>query len=298
MAHVDLNLLSALDALLDHESVQDAAAQLHLTPPAMSRALGRLRAATGDDILVRNGRQMVPTPRALAMRNEVRELVGRVSAVLQPSEALDLERLEREFTIQGNDALLGRLAPALIAHVGMAAPGVTLRMLGENTTEGRELTRGQADLEVGGERSDAPVVRSVLVGHDRLAVVMRADHPLAARGPLGLDEFTAAAHVSVSRRGRLRGPVDEALAALGRRRHVVASLPSAPMALAVVRRTDLLTVAARELVRSTPGVCVEELPVALPPLSAVVSWHRRHDTDPAHAWLRDRVVTVLSGVFH
>ncbi len=109
MVHVDLNMLTALDALLEENSVQAAADRLHLSAPAMSRTLSRIRKSTGDDILVRTGRTMTPTPRALAIRDEVRELVRRVGDMLSPTNTLDLATLRRTFTIQCHDALVGRL---------------------------------------------------------------------------------------------------------------------------------------------------------------------------------------------
>ena len=123
MVHVDLNLLIALDALLEENSVAAAADRLHLSPPAMSRTLSRIRRATGDDILVRSGRTMTPTPRALELREETRELVRRAAAVLTPPRTLDLDALDRVFTIRSHDALACALAPPLTAAAA-AAPGV------------------------------------------------------------------------------------------------------------------------------------------------------------------------------
>src|ERR1700678_3807908 len=115
--HVDLNLLIALDALLEENSVAAAADRLHLSPPAMSRTLARIRKATGDDILVRTGRTMTPTPRALELREEARELVLRARAVLTPVTTLDLGQLDRAFTLRCHDALVTALAPVLISTV-------------------------------------------------------------------------------------------------------------------------------------------------------------------------------------
>lgn len=112
---MDLNLLTALDALLKENSVQAAADRLHLSPPAMSRTLARIRKATGDEILVRTGRTMTPTPRALAIRDEVRAMVDRAGELLTPARTLDLPHLPRTFTIQGHDVLLGELSPCLLA---------------------------------------------------------------------------------------------------------------------------------------------------------------------------------------
>src|SRR5258707_1893587 len=99
MSTPDLNLLVTLDVLLAEGSVARAAQRLRLSPSAMSRALARLRETTGDPLLVRAGRGLVPTPRALALRERVGQLVQDGAAVLRPAEGLDLERLVRTFTL-------------------------------------------------------------------------------------------------------------------------------------------------------------------------------------------------------
>lgn len=293
---MDFNLLVVLDALIEHESVRDAAESLHLTPPAVSHALRRLRQATGDDVLVRNGRVMVPTPRALQLRDEVKELVTRATLVLSPTSTLDLARLERSFVVRGNDALLGAVAPALIAEVAQAAPGVTLILLGEQPVDGQELTRGTADLEIGGPRPPSTSLRSRTIGEDRLVVAMRREHPLADRGNLTLTELAGAMHVVVSRRGRLRGPIDDGLAAANLKRRVVASVPSTAIALDVVRRGDAVTLVASHLVPNENSIATLPLPLELAPLPAIITWHRRNESDPAHQWLRGRVADLLAGI--
>lgn len=296
LLQVDFNLLPALDALIEHQSVQEAAAVLHLTPPAMSHALRRLRQATGDDVLVRNGRSMVATPRALQMQDEVRELVSRAQAVLSPPVSLDLSTLHRSFTISGNEALIAALAPPLLAEIADAAPWVSLTFLGEQPVDAQELIRGTVDLEVAGARATSSSIRSRTVGEDLLAVVMRPDHPMAACEKLDIGDFAAASHVVVSRRGRLHGPIDVLLAAQGLHRRVIASLPSAAVAVNVVRRSSAITVLAGRSVPDTDSVARRALPLELPPLPAVVSWHRRHDSDPAHRWLRTNASTLLSNI--
>jgi DNA-binding transcriptional LysR family regulator len=156
VVHVDLNLLIALDALLEENSVAAAADRLHLSAPAMSRTLSRIRRATGDDILVRSGRTMTPTPRALELREETRELVRRATAVLTPPRTLDLDALDRVFTIRSHDALAAALAPPLAAALA-AAPGVQVRLLAEPSADVADLARGHTDVEIG---AAGPATRS------------------------------------------------------------------------------------------------------------------------------------------
>jgi DNA-binding transcriptional LysR family regulator len=298
VVHVDLNLLIALDALLEENSVAAAADRLHLSPPAMSRTLSRIRRATGDDILVRAGRTMSPTPRALELRDETRELVQRARAVLTPPRTLDLSTLDRVFTIRGHDAIATALAAPLTVAIGSSAPRVQIRLLAEPSADVSDLTRSHTDLEIGAEQPERPEIAAETIGTDHMAAVVRADHPLAG-GELTPERFAAAGHVTVSRQGRLRGDIDDVLTERGLRRRVVASLPTSSAALDLVASTDLLTVVAARICRpgwTRLGLHARELPFALPAVPVIMTWHHRNDTDPAHAWLRAQVRRSLRAI--
>lgn len=297
---LDLNLLTALDALLEEGSVTDAAARLHVSAPAMSRTLGRIRRATGDQILVRTGRTMTPTPRALALRATVHELVQQAQAVLSPQTEVDLARLERTFILKWHDALAAAAGPALLRALRTQAPGVRLRFLAEGATDTHDPRRGDIDLEATSSEPSSPEIRHEIMGHDRLVLAMRPGHPLAG-GAVALEDYAVAEHITVSRRGRLRDPVDDALQALGLTRRVVVAAPTNATALQFVRHHDLV-VAVPELV-SRPllddlGLRVRPLPtpLAMPAIPIYVAWHQRYDNDPAHTWLRGQARTALRGV--
>ncbi|WP_208297789.1 LysR family transcriptional regulator [Actinophytocola oryzae] len=292
---MDLNLLTTLDALLEENSVQAAADRLHLSAPAVSRALTRIRKSTGDDILVRTGRTMTPTPRALAIRDEVRALVERAGEVLAPNRVLDLAKLRRTFTIQGHDALVGVLYPALLATAVVEAPGIGLRFLPESPVDTPDLARGHVDVEVGSTIPTTSEISHEVVGHDELVAVFRADHPLAQ--DFTLDHFAAADHVTVSRRGRLRDGVDKALAEHGLRRRVVAALPTSAVALQAAAHSDTVVVVARRAcARACEGLGLRThaLDLDLPAPPVVVAWPSRYDSDPAHAWLRGHCRSALA----
>lgn len=288
---LDLNLLTALDALLEEGSVTGAAARLHVTTPAMSRTLGRIRQATGDQILVRTGRSMVATAHALAIRADVAALVARSQELLSPRRELDLATLERTFTVVAHDAAISAIGGRLLTTVQAQAPGVVLRLLAEGGSDTLDLARGQIDLEISGSQPTAASVQSETAARYPLVVAMRSRHPLT-RGALTLHRYAAARHVTVSRRGRLRDPLDEALRTEGLQRIVVASLPTVAAALDVVRDSDCLVVTAGP--RTTPpGVVIRPLPLPLPPAPMNMSWHQRYDNDPAHRWLRDQARDAL-----
>ncbi|MFD7713607.1 LysR family transcriptional regulator [Streptomyces sp. NPDC059785] len=296
---LDLNLLTALDALLEEGSVAGAAARLHVTAPAMSRTLGRIRHATGDEILVRTGRTMVPTPHALEIRAQVHDLVHQARQLLSRERHLDLAGLSRTFTVRWHDALVSACGPALLAEVHRQAPGVRLRLVAESGSDTPELRRGEVDLESSSAAPSVPDVRHEVIGEDRLVVAVRPGHPLA-EGPLTAERYAAAEHVTVSRRGRLRDPVDDALAALGLDRRVIAAAPSTATALRLVHDTDLVVTVPEAITACalhTHTLRTRPLPFAMPPIPLHLLWHQRHDNDRAHAWLRARAGAALRAVF-
>ncbi|KWT60669.1 LysR family transcriptional regulator [Streptomyces albus subsp. albus] len=294
---LDLNLLAALDALLEEGSVAGAAERLHVTAPAMSRSLGRIRRTTGDQILVRTGRTMTPTPYAIAVREQVHELLQQVQGVLAPSRALDLTTLERTFTLRWHDSLVALGGPALLAAVREQAPGVHLRFLAESSTDTPELRRGEVDLEANANRPTAPDIRADRVAETRHIIVVRQGHPLTRGEAVTAAQYAAAEHITVSRRGKLGNALDDALARLGLTRRVVATAPTEGTAFEFVRDSDLLVTAPESTTRATAtalGLTLLPLPFELPPIAVYLSWHQRYDTDPAHAWLRDLARSALA----
>ncbi|MFH8750581.1 LysR family transcriptional regulator [Streptomyces rimosus] len=294
---LDLNLLAALDALLEEGSVAGAAERLHVTAPAMSRSLGRIRRTTGDQILVRTGRTMTPTPYATAIREQVHELLQQVQGVLAPSRELDLTTLERTFTLRWHDSLVALGGPALLAAVREQAPGVRLRFLAESSVDTPELRRGEVDLEANADRPTAPDIRADRVAETQHVIVVRQGHPLTRVKAVTAAQYAAAEHITVSRRGRLGNALDDALARLGLTRRVVATAPTEGTAFEFVRDSDLLVTAPESTTRATAtalGLALLPLPFELPSAAVYLSWHQRYDTDPAHVWLRDLARSALA----
>lgn len=290
MTRPDLNLLVTLDVLLAEGSVAGAARRLRLSPSAMSRALARLRETTGDPLLVRAGRGLVPTPRALALRDQVGRLVEESEGVLRPAEALNLAALERTFTFRASDGFAETFGPALMARIGKEAPGVRLRFVQKVDKDSAPLREGAVDLEVGViGAATGPEVRTQALFRDRFIGVVRRGHPLS-KGRMTAARFAAGRHILVSRRGRDRGPIDDALATAGLQRQVVTIVGGFAAALALARATDLIaSVPERGTASLRAGMHVFALPVATPEVTVSMLWHPRLDADPAHRWLRGRV---------
>ncbi|KYF70304.1 LysR family transcriptional regulator [Sorangium cellulosum] len=296
MALPDLNLLVTLDVLLTEGSVTGAARRLRLSPSAMSRALARLRETLGDPLLVRAGRGLVPTPRALDLRERVSHLVQGAEAVLRPAEELDLKRLARTFTLRTSEGFVESFGPALIERTGAQAPGVRLRFVSKPDKDSAPLRAGAVDLETGVVDEDtSPELRTQALFRDRFIGVVRSDHPLG-RAKITPARYAAGRHVVFSRRGVAKGRIDESLAALGLAREVVTIVGGFATAIALARATDLIATVPEHHTRSLrDGLFSFALPFAAPEITVSLLWHPRLDADPAHRWLRDSLREVVAG---
>ena len=287
MARPDLNLLATLDVLLAEGSVARAAERLRLSPSAMSRALARLRETTGDPLLVRAGRGLVPTPRALELRERVGQLVQDGQTVLRPAAKLNLEQLVRTFTLRTSDGFVENFGPALIARVGKEAPGARLRFVSKPDKDSGPLRDATVDLETGvvGETT-GPEVRVQALFRDRFIGVVRKEHPLG-KGKITPSRYAGGKHILVSRRGLDRGPIDEALKPLGLTREIVTIVSGFSDALALARTSDLIaSVPERHTGNLRDGMHSFPLPAATPEITVSLLWHPRLDADQAHRWLR------------
>lgn len=279
---LDLNLLRVFDALMQDGSVTAAAERLHLSIPATSRALARLRRAMDDPILVRAGRGLAPTPFALRIAPRVRSLLDEASALINDKE-LDVAQLRRTFTIRVGD---GVVTP-LVSAVAAIAPHVVLRFVAEGDESVDALRDGSVDLDLGaGADADADI-RSEVLFTERMVGVVRADSPL--KKPT-LKQLCKYPHVSVSRRGRTKGPLDAALQAAGLQRHVGAIVPFYAAAAALVASTDYIGLIPQRLAEEHHKV-LRWFPINadLPEVEVRMHWHARLDADPAQRWLRQVV---------
>jgi DNA-binding transcriptional LysR family regulator len=298
MERLDLNLLIALDVLLAEGSVLGAARRMNLSSSAMSRTLTRLRAATGDPLLVRAGRGLIATPHATALRDRVRAVVKDARSVLRPaSDELDLAALDATFTIRVGRWFMESISTALVAAVLDAAPRARIRFVPKHEKDLRALREGTIDLEIGlvGER--APEVRTKFLFRDDFVGVARAGHPMFGARKVTAKRFAASAHVLASQWGDFTGPVDESLARAGLRRTVAIVVPGFPDALRIAGATDLVTVVPRSMLvgplpldeKTRAALRSFVLPVRVPEIRVSAMWHPRLHADPAHRWLRSKV---------
>lgn len=287
----DLNLLVTLDVLLTEGSVARAAQRLRLSPSAMSRALTRLRAVVGDPLLVRAGRKLVPTPRALELRAQVSGLVSDAESVLRPQAITDLKALKRTFTMRTSDGFVESFGPRLLELIERDAPGVRVHFLQKPDKDSVLLREGAVDLETGVlARETSPELRTKALFRDRRVVVVRADHPLT-RGKLTVARYAEGRHISISRLGLSDSFVDDALREAGHERRIAVVVGGFAPALALARKSDLIaTVPERHTAGLREGMHTLPVPFAMPELVVAALWHPRMDADPAHRWFRTCVM--------
>jgi DNA-binding transcriptional LysR family regulator len=300
MKDIDLNLLGALDALLADGSVVGAARRLGLSSSAMSRTLARLREATGDPLLVRAGRRLVPTPHAIDLREQVHALARDVRTVLSPHVGeRDVAILERTFTIRSNEGFVELYSAPLVARVAEAAPHVRLRFAPKPEKDAGPLREAQIDLEIGVLGTSAPEIRTQLLFRDEFVGAVRVGHQLLT-APVTPERYAACKHVVASRRGTFTGPVDVALERLGLNRNVVVVVPGFADAMRIAGQSDLVALVPRSFFTVSDAGSAQmlvhlasfQLPVQTPEIAISAMWHPRMDADAGHRWLRGLVVEI------
>jgi DNA-binding transcriptional LysR family regulator len=284
----DLSLLLTLDALLQEANVTLAARRLGLSTPATSHALARIRERLDDPILVRAGRQMVLTPRAEALRPQVRSLVEDAARVLRAAVPFSPRALDRTFTIYTTDHVLLVLGTAVDRILREEAPDVCLRFLPSVMEDWIPLRDGVADLSVCILGHFPPEFRTRQLFTDRFVCVVRRDHPAAGKR-LTLDRYLALDHIVVSPLGR-PSHVDAVLAERGLVRRIRRIVPFFNTGLLMAASTDyVLTVSDRAALALAPtlGLRIVEPPLPLAAYSLNLLWHPRLENEPANRWLRD-----------
>jgi DNA-binding transcriptional LysR family regulator len=306
LSGVDLNLLRVLDALLRDRSTVKAGQRIGLSQPAVSAALGRLRAALGDELFFRRGQGLEPTARALALEAPLAEALDRIAALIAPPGDFDPATSATRFRLSGSDFFAEMLMPALAARLGATAPRMLVHLVDlvpDNYVE--TLDTYEVDIALI-PRVDPPAwVRQRVVFHAGFSVIARAGHPRLARAGLAagdtipIDLFCDLGHVLFSPEGNARAMGDTALAQVGRSRRVVMSMPVFSGVYRAVAGSDLIALLPTALARRIAPVVGLEIyaaPMPIPRVELAMVWHRRADADPAHRWMRDQIAELLSGL--
>lgn len=294
---LDLNLLGLLDLLLAHRSVTRAATAANLSQPAMSRALGRLRAMFDDPLLIRGSAGLVLTPRAAALQEQLGSILRDVSALVR-QEAFDPTRWAGRITIAATDHQTILLLPSLMARLARDAPGLDVRVVPFVASLLPQLQDGTIDLSFSVASEPLPRgILSELLYDDEFVTLLRRGHPAA--DDWTLQRFAALDHVLVTILGEGRGVFDDELERRGLKRRLRLTLPHFYAAMAVVARSELVVTLPRSLAsRYLDAFDLVALapPVPLAPFTVVAIWPEALDAEPSSAWLRAVVREEAAGL--
>lgn len=295
LADINLNLLVALDAVLEEGTVTAAAKRVGVTQSAMSHALRQLRELVDDPLLVRGAGGLVPTPRAEALRLPIRRALLDLQHALRDPPSFDPATAQRRFAVGAGDYIAYTVLPSLLER-STEAPGLDLDVVPFGPDDVSRLATGELDLGIAAFVPPSPgLCREALLTDDFVCLVRR-DHPKVRRN-LTLRQFVALPHVLISPTGSGSSPVDDQLAAQGLRRRIALRIRYFLAAPMVVARSDLVLTAPRRLgevfARHFP-LQVYEPPVELQPFTLEQTWHERYDADPGHRWLRERVRSAVA----
>ncbi|MHB2246636.1 LysR family transcriptional regulator [Pseudomonas fitomaticsae] len=290
LRRIDLNLLVILDALLSEQHVTRAAERLHLSQPAVSHALARLRDLLGDPLLVRAGSSLVPTARALELAAPLAETLAQVQSLLAPN-TFDPARARRTFRLAMSDYGAAIILPGLIRTLRTEAPGIDLQISHasrEGMVEG--LLNGDIDLAAGVLPELPGELRSTPLFEERYVCLLDR-HSLPADGQLDLPTYLSRPHVLLEMRGSGTPEIERTLTALRERRRVAISLPHWSVAPRFISGTDLiLTVASRALNEvDDESLIIVPPPFEIAPFTFVSAWHKRRGGDQALNWLNRRI---------
>jgi DNA-binding transcriptional LysR family regulator len=294
---LDLNLLLVFDAILRERSVIRAAKQLHLSQPALSHALNRLRRRLKDQLFVRTPAGMVPTPWAEQLAVPVRRALDELQQALEPDTFLPATA-ERRFVVAVNNYAAVVLAAPLVARCGELAPRIQLSLRPSGTLNVADLVeRAEIDLAISAADASAERFASRVLLADRYVVVMRRGHRVARR-KLDLATFAKLPHLAISSTGDDISFIDSKLASYGYARSIGLEVPYLS-AGAVLTRSDMVAVLGRQIAlefRRLYPIEIRELPFDSPSLRSIMLWHRRLDDQPAQRWLRETAASVASSI--
>lgn len=294
LADINLNLLVALDAVLEEGTVTAAAKRIGVTQSAMSHSLRQLRELVGDPLLVRGAGGLVPTPRAEGLRVPIRRALLDLQHALRDPPSFDPATAQRRYALGAGDYIAYTVLPPLLEH-STETPGLDLDVVPFAPDHVARLATGELDIAIAAFVPPSPgLCRQALLTDDFVCLVRR-DHPKVRRR-LTLRQFVGLPHVLISPTGSGSSPVDDLLAEQGLRRRIALRIRYFLAAPMVVARSNLVLTAPRRLAEVFArhfALEVYEPPVALSSFTLEQLWHERYDADPAHRWLRERVQAAV-----
>lgn len=293
----DLNLLVAFDVLMRELNVTRAAERMFITQSAMSHILHRLRQQLDDPLLVKTPVGMRPTERALAMIGPIRELLAEMEQLLQPPQEFEANTSQRRFVLAATDYMEFLLIPKLSGLVSQMAPGIDIHVKRtESSFPVAQLESGSLDVVLGFESVLKPPahLNSQRLFSDRMACMVRQNHPLIKKAP-SLDEYVSVPHMLISRTGGKMGVIDQKLTEQGLERRIKLIVPHFLSAPLIVAETDMVLSLPYRIAAQFKQFAALEIfpvPIELPAYDLCMIWHPLYDKDPAHLWLRHKIIAI------
>jgi DNA-binding transcriptional LysR family regulator len=297
LSRIDLNLFTVFDAIYREGGITPASRRLHLSQPAVSHALGRLRELLNDPLFERRGHEMIPTPLARSLADSISSSLGTLEQMLQRVGHFEPDSAQRCFTIAARESQELIFLPNLMARIAREASHVNIASVRIDRRDLEDdLQSGEIDLALDVALSLSNDVRRERVGAEPLVVLARADHP-TIQGKLDSDSYMAASHILVTGRRRGGGYEDSVLAKMGLTRHIKMRCQHHGAASQVVNRSDLLLTLTRSqarIVNRQMNNQVLPFPLDTPPMESFLYWHANVDEDPASRWLRGQVLASIA----
>lgn len=294
LRRADLNLLPALMVLLEERQVSKAAQRFHLSQPAMSRVLARLRETFADELLIRTTKGYELTAKARRLHDELPGVLGELDRIMR-GDAFDPAKSTNAFRIGCPDHASLAFAPVLAERMAREAPLASLEIVAWNEESFADVTRGQLDMVIWANEVPAPL-ESLELHEDEMVCVLSADHPLG-KGRLTLERYVAFPHVHVTVKAERRHSIAQQLVGHGVRRRIGLRVPYFSAAVLAVIGTPLIATVPRWAVRSYESdarIRVVAPPIVLEHPRYLIAWHPRMTADPAHRWFRSVMIDAAA----
>lgn len=297
LRQIDLNLLLLFDAMMQERNLSRAAKRLHMSQPAASNAMKRLREQLADPLFIRTGRGMLPTGRAHAVHGPIHQALGLLRTTLDQSEMPE-PSAEIVYRLAMNDYGVASLLPRLYERIRSVAPNMILAVQRDDAVSlARRLSTAEVDLAIDYLHIDDPDLRYQPLREEQLVIISRAGHPVGAHGQVMLDQYQRFAHVAVPSRGERGSPLEIVMGSAKIRRRIKMYVPDYLAMPAIVAGSDLLATVPRGLAdafAASYGLAVFATPPEVPTVQINMIWHRQQDHSAGLRWLRDKLLEVVA----
>lgn len=296
LRNVDLNLLTIFDKLIEHQNVSSAANDLGMTQSAVSHALSRLRSHFGDELFIRTPKGMVPTALALRLKPELQSVLNDIRFLMDSKPAFDPATSKHKFTIGISEYAAQALFPSLQGALLQKAPGVQIISSNISRYDGKQILKdGKIDFLIGNIPMPDKSNNFVSLYDDHFVIIADKSNPITKNKTISIEDYLKARHIKISLRGVKRNFLDEHLKKVGHERTSSFVLANYTLGFPLVSNSPYLL--SEPYLMSVPwldifNLEVRDFPIPIPPVNIKMVWHRRFDEDPAHKWMREKLIAI------